>query len=160
MDILDHHQKLFENFLKLTTFSTMDGKFLDLNSKETYGFKSRNCPPIAEEGANFEHDHMMMIKNIQFRNIKNNFQTKLKNDISDIQICQKVLVPADKSRNIYKMETADYKKLLHDNITKTLKKSDQRKINNINKETKTIALVLYLEDRIEKMQKNESYITV
>ena len=103
---------------------------------------------------------MMMIKNIQFKNIKINFQTKLKNDISDIQICQKVLVPADKSRNIYKMETADYKKLLHDNITKTLKKSDQRKINNINKETKTIALVLYLEDRIEKMQKNESYITV
>ena len=103
---------------------------------------------------------MMMIKNIQFKNIKNDFQTKLKNDISDIQICQKVLVPADKSRNIYKMETADYKKLLHDNITKTLKKSDQRKINNINKETKTIALVLYLEDRIEKMQKNESYITV
>ena len=101
-----------------------------------------------------------MIKNIQFKNVKNDFQTKLKNDILDIQICQKVLVPADKSRNIYKMETADYKKLLHDNITKTLKKSDQRKINNINKETKTIALVLYLEDRIEKMQKNESYITV
>ena len=61
---------------------------------------------------------MMMIKNIQFKKKnKNNFQTKLKNDISDIQKCEKVLKPADKSGNIYKMETTYYKKLLHDNIT-------------------------------------------
>ena len=79
----------------------MDGKFVNLNSKETYGFKSRNCLPIVEEVANFEHDHTMMIKNIQFKNIKNNFQTKLKNDISDIQKCEKVCIPADKSSNIY-----------------------------------------------------------
>ena len=45
---------------------------------------------------------MMMIKNIQFKKKnKNNFQTKLKNDISDIQKCEKVLKPADKSGNIY-----------------------------------------------------------
>ena len=49
------------------------------------------------------------------------------------------------------METADYKKLFHDNITRTYKKSDQRKFNNINKDVKKIALVLDLEDRIEKI---------
>ena len=104
---------------------------------------------------------MMMIKNIQFKKkTKNNFQTKLKNDISDIQKCEKVLKPADKSGNIYKMETTYYKKLLHDNITKTLKKSGQRKISNINKDVKKIALVLNLEDRIEKKQESESYITL
>ena len=32
------------------------------------------------------------------------------------------------------METADYNKLLHDNIAKTYKKSDQRNINNINRD--------------------------
>ena len=53
----------------------------------------------------------MMIKNIQFKKkTKNNFQTKLKNDISEIQKCEKVLKPADKSGNIYKMETTYYKK--------------------------------------------------
>ena len=51
-------------------------------------------------------------------------------------------------------------KLWHDNITRTDKKSDQRKINNINTDTKKIALVLDLEDRIETMQESESYITV
>ena len=124
---------------------------LESTEKETYGFKSKNWPPIVEEVANFEHDLMMMIKNIQFKNINNDFQTKLRNDISDIQKSEKVLMPADKSRNIYKVERADCKKLLHDNITRTYKKSDQRKINNINKDAKKIALVLDLEDRIEKI---------
>ena len=58
------------------------------------------------------------------------------------------------------METGDYKKLLHDNIRRTCQKSDERKINNINKDAKKIALVLDLEDRIEKMQGSESYITI
>ena len=57
-------------------------------------------------------------------------------------------------------ETADYKKILHDNITRTYKKSDQRKVSNINKDAKKIALVLDLQDRIEKMQESESYITM
>ena len=95
----------------------------------------------------------MMIKNIQFKYIKNDFQTKLKEDILNIQKCEKVLIPADKSRNIYKMETADYKKLLHDNIKTTYKKSDQRKINNINRDAKKIAIDLDQEDRIEKCKK-------
>ena len=103
---------------------------------------------------------MMMIKNIQFKYIKNDFQKQLKKDISEIQKCEKVLIPTDKSRNIYKMETADYDKLLHDNITKIYKKSDQRNINNINRDAKKIAVDLDLEDRIEKMQESESYITV
>ena len=58
------------------------------------------------------------------------------------------------------METAGYKKLLHDNKTKSYKKWDQIKINNINKDAKKIAVVLDLEDRIEKAQEKESYITV
>ena len=71
---------------------------------------------------------MMMTKNIQFKYIKNDFQKQLKKDISEVQKCEKVLIPADKSRNIYKMETAHYDKLLHDNITKTYKKSKIKEI--------------------------------
>ena len=52
-----------------------------------------------------------------------------------------------------KMETADYKKLLHDNIIKTYKKLDQRKNNNINKDAKKMTVLLDLEDRIEKCEK-------
>ena len=63
-----------------------------------------------------------MIKNIQFKSIKNDFQNKLKEDINEIKNSNKIFVPADKSRNIYKMEKEQYNKLLHENITKTYKK--------------------------------------
>ena len=81
-----------EKFIKRIRWKALEflGK-LESTEKETYGFKSRNCPPIVGEVANFEHDLMMMIKNIQFTNIKNDFQTKLKNDTSDIQKCEKAL---------------------------------------------------------------------
>ena len=74
-----------ENFIKRIRWKALEflGK-LDSTEKETYGFRSRNCPPIVEEVANFENDLMLMIKNVQFKYIKNNFQTKLKEDISNI----------------------------------------------------------------------------
>ena len=80
-----------EKFIKRIRWKALEflGKLESTEKK--HGFKSRNCAPIVEEAANFEHDLMMMIKNIQFTNIKNDFQTELKNDISDIQKCEKVL---------------------------------------------------------------------
>ena len=35
------------------------------SDKITFGFKSRNCPPIVQELKNFENELMFMIKNIQ-----------------------------------------------------------------------------------------------
>ena len=143
-----------EKFIKRIRWKALEFlRKLDSKEKETYGFRSRDCPPIVEEVAYFENDLIMMIKNIQFKYIKNDFQTKLKEDILNIQKCEKVLIPADKSRNIYKMETTDYKKLLHDNIKTTYKKADQRKINNINRDAKKIVIDLDQADRIEKCKK-------
>ena len=41
-----------------------------------------------------------MINNIEFGNINNDFQKKLKNDINEIKTCNKILVSADQSRNL------------------------------------------------------------
>ena len=151
LDYKMHLLSTTKKFIKRIIWKALEllGK-LESTEKETYGFRSRHCQLIVEEIANFINDLMLMIKNIHFKNIKNYFETKLKHDISDIQKCKKVLIPVNKSRNIYKMETADYKKLLHDNVIKTYKKLDQRKNNNINKDAKKMAVLLDLEDRIEK----------
>ena len=131
-----------------------------LNRKRDMDLELETVHQLFEEVANFQNDLMMMIKNIQFKYIKNDFQTKLKEDILNIQKYEKVLIPVDKSRNIYNMEAAYYKKLLYDNITATYKKADQRKINNVNRDAKKIVINLDLENRTEKMQESESYITV
>ena len=50
------------------------------------------------------------------------FRKKLKSDINEIKTCNKILVSADKSRNLYKLEKDQYQKLLKENITKSIGK--------------------------------------
>ena len=69
---------------------------LDPNEKETYGFRSNKCPPAVEELAELELDVMKMINSIKFRSVKNNFLSKLKNDIKTTNSTQEILVNADK----------------------------------------------------------------
>ena len=103
---------------------------LHSSDKITFGFKSRNCPPIVKELQNFENELMFMIKNIQFRKVNNSFRRQLNEDIKQIKRDSKIFVPADKSRNIYKMDRETYEKLLHENITKTYKKTDKKKVTS------------------------------
>ena len=58
------------------------------------------------------------------------------------------------------MEKEQYNILLHENITKTYKKTNKNRINAINKTAKKIVSDLELEDRIDKMQESECYITI
>ena len=71
---------------------------LNSSDKITYGFKSRNCPPIVHELENLNewNELLFMIKNIQFRKVNNSFQNQLNEDIKQIKRDSKIFVPADK----------------------------------------------------------------
>ena len=101
-----------------------------------------------------------MVKNIKFKNVKNEFQEKLKEDINEIKTSDKMFVAADKSRHIYKMEKHQDTKLLTENITKAYKKSNKKKISNINFTAKKITEKLSIDDRVQIMKGSEVYITV
>ena len=101
-----------------------------------------------------------MIKSIQFRNVKDDFQTKMKNNISKIKSSPNVFVPVDKTKNLYEMPPNDYKKLLYENITKTYKKLTYRLEHAINMEAKHIAKNIKLGDRIESLAKTPAFITL
>ena len=70
----------------------------------------------------------MMIQNIKFRLVRNDFLSKLKEDVKVINNTKELLVNADKSTNIYKMNKDVYNKYLTDNITKTYKKPTKIKL--------------------------------
>ena len=103
---------------------------------------------------------MLMVKNIEFRKIGNNFQQKVKDDIKDMKSINKVFAPADKSRNIYKLENEQYSKLLRENVTKTYQKSNFNKVCNINNKVKKITENLPVADRIDKLQEKGADITI
>ena len=61
--------------------------------------------------------------------------------------------------NLYKIEKEDYNKFLPENITKTYKKLNRNKVNKLNLDAMKIADKLSNSDRIDRLQKNEAYIT-
>ena len=128
--------------------------------KRNMVFNSCKCPPIVDELSDFENELMFLVENIEFRNINNSFQKNLNYDIKRINTSKKVLVKADKSRNIYQLDKDDYKKYLRENITRTYKKSTKKRLNAVNKQAKKIAEKLNIDDRIEKIQESEAYVTV
>ena len=93
----------------------------------------------------FEEDLFAKVKNIQFRLVYNKFQSDLKETIKDIHQHEEIIVKADKTRNLYKLPVAEYKKLLDQNITANYKKATVTKLNNVNKEAAEIALDLDIE---------------
>ena len=91
-----------------------------------------------------------MARNIEFRNKPNEFQQKLAADINSIRSSPNLLIPADKTTNLYKMSAKDYNKLLHDNITKSYKKAHDSFETEINREAKAIATSLHVDNMIQK----------
>ena len=63
------------------------------------------------------------MKLIKFLIAKENFHRKLKKDNLNRKSSPDAYVFADKATNIYNLPPQDYKKLLHENITKSYKKS-------------------------------------
>ena len=89
-----------------------------------------------------------------------NFRKKSKHDIPEIRNSIEVIVPADNTRDLYKIEKEDYFKFLSENIRKTCKKSNKNKVNKLNLDAKKIANKLSTNNRVDWLQKNETYVTV
>ena len=125
-----------------------------------FGFKTRKCPPRIEELEPFEDDLLKMIEDVQFRNTTNNLQQRLRKDSEKIKKSKDIIVPADKTRNLYTVNKAQYDKLLRDNITKSYKPAPAQTYDEINYEASDIADSLGIADRTNCMAKREAFITL
>ena len=103
-----------------------------------------------------------MVANLKFKEapIRNKLQDKLRKDIKEINRDSKVYVKADKTSNYYKVDVDTYENLLHHNITKDYRKTDEAKTDEIQREAKEIAENLELDDRIFKTSRQEATLTL
>ena len=127
---------------------------------KTYGFKSCNHPPQITLLDEFEKDLYGIVTSIKYRNVNNNFQEKLKSDISKIRSSANMFIFADKTNNIYEMKPQDHEKLIMENITKTYQKATDKLEKAINMEAKNIAKSYKLAERIDHLPKPETFITL
>ena len=131
----------------------------DSESKETFGFRTRKCPPRVNELEAFEDDLLKMIENIDFRRASNDLQRRLDKDIQKIKNSKDVIVPADKTRNLYAVPKKKYE-LFRENITKSYKPAPDETYKEINDEARDIAASLDMSDRMNCMAKKEAFITL
>ena len=142
-------------------FYLNDGKDKDEDgSEDHYGLKSKRSPPHVDELDAFEEDLTTLIEDVQFRKTCDRFQNTLQKDIQRIKSSKAVLVPADKTRNLYELGKDQYEKLLTENITKHYRTADKDAYNGVNEEAQVIAKELDIADRMETMAKREAYITL
>ena len=105
----------------------------DNNNYTKYGLRSNISPPQNPALTSFEKDIYDMVRNIEFRKVRNDYQYKLKEDINEIRSSKNFFVFADKSTNLHEMSVTDYNRLLRNSITSNYRKCEngvKHKIDN------------------------------
>ena len=108
----------------------------------------------------FENAMYDLIKNIEFRDNRNVFQTKLKEDLKKVKSSGKIMLFADKITNMYEMSKDEYTKLINDKVTKTYQKTTTSTKTKIDKGTKHFAEKLKLEKKMEMYANQLAYLTL
>jgi len=125
-----------------------------------FGFKSRMCPPQVQELKQFEDDMFTLVDSVTFRPTTNSLLRKMQGDLKSVRETNDVIVPADKTRNLYRVPKDHYQKLLHDNITRTYKLAPDDMFNEINTEAQEIAGGLGLAERMDVLAKADAFVTL
>ena len=138
----------------------LKGQYATKLSKETYGFRSRSFPKQWFGLEQFERDSFNVVKIVEFNKKRDKFQAQLKNYTGKVKQCPDILAFADKTNNIYKMNTKDYQKLFKENITVVYKKAPVKLEKPSNSEAKSTTKKLEISDRIDYLVRFPAYITL
>ena len=126
----------------------------------TTDFKSTKTPPQHELLKPFERDMYNPIGGIEFRKVHDPALQKMGKEAKRINNSDMVIVNADKTGNKYEVSASDYKKLLHENITRDYKMDCNNKLASINQDTLDHARNLDIEDRMECPSESNAFLTI
>ena len=88
------------------------------------------------------------------------FQDTLRKDIEDMKGSEQLIIPADKTRNLYKMPKDKYQKLLTKNVTRHYQSAPEGAYNEINTEAREIAADRDVADRMDVLAKSGAFLTL
>ena len=125
-----------------------------------FGFKTSTATPPNDHLNAFENELYDLIQKVEFTNVLNTFQQKLKNDVHSIKSSNNMLVFADKSSNLYELSRDHYEKLLHDSITQTYQKTRYQTKKKIDRKAKKLPKSLNVDERMECYSNQSAFITL
>ena len=159
LKLIDQTKNVYK-LIRWKAFFLLKNNYSNEIARETFGFKSKLHPAQITEKQSFKKDLLDMIKSSKFRNVENDFESKMKHDILKIISFPDVFVFADKKTNLYEIPPNDYKRLLHEKIKKAFKKSTKRLEIAINVEAKHITGNIKLDNHIESFVHTLAFITL
>jgi hypothetical protein len=127
---------------------------------ETFGFTSTKKVPRDDDLKALESDLYDLVEKIEFRDAKNDYQKDLTMKIENIKSEKKVIVPADKTSNFYKMDKEDYLELVEKNVHKEYKKAQNEEVAHGIEKQKEIVNKLNLDDRVFATQKKNCFVNL
>lgn len=107
--------------IKSKAYFFLSNDSINLQEKGTYGFKRTHYPPQSTDLEPFEKYDLNITDVIKFIHNINSYQKKLKRKIKKMKKSSDLSVFADKTSNIDKISTDNYKILLKDNIARIYK---------------------------------------
>ena len=119
-------------------------------SKETFGIRSVKNPKAVPELKNFENELIDLAQNVEFKHFDNELQRNLKRICDNIKQEPKLIIPADKTPNFYKVTLAEHDDLRQKDVQKNFKKEKKKTLDKIKKDHQKIVTKLNLDDRIFK----------
>ena len=154
-----------ENFIrrlrwKAYYFCKDNSQPVNESTNRYFGFKTPTTPPPNEHLNAFKNDLYDLIQKVEFTNVQNTFQQKLKEDVQSIKSSNNVLVVAGKSTNLYELSRDHYEKLLYDHITQTYQETCCPAKKKIARESKKFAKSLDLDERMECYSDQSAFITL
>ena len=143
--------------------ATLTGKDLDIDS---INHSEKIFPSKISSGrystklSAFENDIFNLCRNLKFRKVFSKYQDHLKRSLNKLKQDEKIIVKADKTANLYKMDVDMYKKLSFESVTTKYKKAPPDAINIINSEAETLLSVNEVKGKIRKMNTNNAFVTI
>ena len=107
----------------------------------------------------FENDFYDMLEEIKFKKYNNHMMAKITQDLKELKKSNKMILFADKTNNIYKVNKNKYEELLRKNVTKDYIKTNNDAVDKINNEAAELIMKNDIQGKIPKYELQECFIT-
>ena len=128
------------------------------NRKETFGINSIKNPAAVPELKYFESELIELAQNVEFKHFNNDLQRNLKRICNEIKEEPKLIIPADKTSNFYKITPKEHNDMRKKDVEKNFKREKKNTVEKTKKEHLKIVTKLDLDDRIFETSKLECFV--
>ena len=108
----------------------------------------------------FEKDLWSVIKNVEFRGVRSEYQQKLADGRKKIKETPNLIIGSDKTGNFYEVDKPTYLKMMTEEVSKDFQKTRRDKVMEMDSKAACVANKLGIADRVMRTKKSEAFYSL